>query len=134
MHTLFDFITHVKIVEYLISISFIAGFILFWEFLKPRPFRTLVNTGREDIAYMREAGKENVFRTIGMIVRAPFIGLAYVIAVPFVFAYAIFSAAMGGLLGALGKEAAFGWRPSEAYLAGRKKGKDRGEKKTDEKE
>ncbi|MEJ2684187.1 MAG: hypothetical protein P8Z71_07310 [Candidatus Sulfobium sp.] len=121
-------------VEYLISISFIAGFILFWELLKPRPFRTLVETSRDDIAYIRETGRGNIFRTAGRIVSAPFVGLAYVIAVPFVFAYAIFLAAMGGLLTAVGKEAAFGWRPAESYLAGRKKEKDQGEKKTDEME
>ncbi len=129
MHTLFDFITHVKIAEYLISISFIAGFILFWEFLKPRPFRTLVDTSRDDLAYIRETGRENICRTIGRIASAPFIGLAYIIAVPFVFAYAIFSAAMGGLLSAVGREAAFGWRPAESYLAGRKKDKDQEQKK-----
>lgn len=125
MHTLFDFITHVKIVEYLISISFIAGFILLWELLKPRPFGRLVDAGKEDISYIRETGKESVYRTIGRIVSAPFIGLAYIIAVPFVFAYAIFAALMGGLLAALGKEAAFGWRPAESYLAGRKEEKSR---------
>jgi hypothetical protein len=128
MHTLFDFITHVKIVEYLISISAIAGFILFWEVLKPQPFKTLVKTGKDDIAYIREGGKENAYKTIARIASAPFIGLAYVVALPFVFAYAIFSAAMGGLLTAVGKEAAFGWRPAESYLAGRKKEKAREEK------
>jgi hypothetical protein len=131
MHTLFDFITHVKIVEYLISISAIAGFILFWEVLKPQPFKTLVKTGKDDIAYIREGGKENAYKTIARIASAPFIGLAYVVALPFVFAYAIFSAAMAGLLTAAGKEAAFGWRPAESYLAGRKKKKDREEKKKD---
>jgi hypothetical protein len=128
MHTLFDFITHVKIVEYLISISAIAGFILIWEVLKPQPFKTLVKTGRDDIAYIREGGKQNAYKTMARIASAPFIGLAYVVALPFVFAYAIFSAAMGGLLTAVGKEAAFGWRPAESYLAGRKKEKAREEK------
>jgi hypothetical protein len=131
MHTLFDFITHVKIVEYLISISAIAGFILIWEVLKPQPFKTLVKTGRDDIAYIREGGKQNAYKTIARIASAPFIGLAYVVALPFVFAYAIFSAAMGGLLTAVGKEAAFGWRPAESYLAGRKKEKAREEKEKD---
>jgi hypothetical protein len=131
MHTLFDFITHIKIVEYLVSIMFIAGFMIFWEALKPRPFRTVVNTTKDDIAYIKENGKESVYKTMGRIVSAPFIGLAYVVAVPFVFAYAIFSAVAAGLLNLVGREAAFGWRPSEAYLAGRKK---KEEKKKDDKE
>ena len=127
MHTLFDFITHIKIVEYLISIMFIAGFMIFWEALKPKPFRTVINTSKEDIAYIKEGGKQNMYRTMARIVSAPFIGLAYVVAVPFVFAYAIFSAAAAGLLNLVGREAAFGWRPSEAYLAGRKKKEDKKE-------
>ena len=127
MHTLFDFITHIKIVEYLISIMFIAGFMIFWEALKPKPFRTVINTSKEDIAYIKEGGKQNMYRTMARIVSAPFIGLAYVVAVPFVFAYAIFSAVAAGLLNLVGREAAFGWRPSEAYLAGRKKKEDKKE-------
>jgi hypothetical protein len=131
MHTMFDFITHVKGIEYVLSLTFIAGFLIFWEVLKPRPFRTVVNIGKEDLAYIRETGKENVYKTMGRIVSAPFIGLAYIVSLPFVFAYAIFSALTAGLLNLVGREAAFGWRPSEAYLAGRKK---KEEKKKDEKE
>jgi hypothetical protein len=125
MHTLFDFITHIKIVEYLVSIMFIAGFMIFWEALKPKPFRTVINTSKEDIAYIKENGKQNMLTTMARIVSAPFIGLAYVVAVPFVFAYAIFSAVAAGVLNAVGREAAFGWRPSEAYLAGRKNKEDK---------
>ncbi len=131
MHTMFDFITHVKGIEYVLSLTFIAGFLIFWEMLKPRPFRTVANTSRDDMAYIRETGKDNMYKTMGRIVSAPFIGLAYIVSVPFVFAYAILSVVAAGVLGAVGKEAAFGWRPSEAYLGGRKK-KDE-EKKKDEK-
>ncbi len=55
----------------------------------------------------------------------PFVGLAYVIALPFISIVAI--AAMTGrkLLGAtfdlLGNLVSFGWRPGEAYLGGKKK-------------
>jgi len=132
MHTLFDFITHVKVVEYLIAVSSIAGFILFWEILKPKPFKKVMETGREDLAFMKESGKENIYKTIGKIATAPFVGLAYIIALPVVFAYAMFSAATGGVLAMAGKEAAFGWRPAESYLAGRKKKEE--DKKKDEKE
>jgi hypothetical protein len=134
MHTLFDFITHVKGVEYILSLTFIAGYILYSEVLKPKPFGTVARTGRDDLSYLRETGRKNTYRTIGRIVSAPFIGLAYVVALPFVFAYAIFSAIMGAVLGTIGREAAFGWRPAEAYLTGRKKGKKQEEKTADEKE
>lgn len=131
MHTLFDFITHVKGIEYLISVMSIAGFMLFWEALKPRPFSTVVKTAEEDLAYIKETGKGNMYKTMGRIVSAPFIGLAYIVSLPFIFAYAILSAATSGVLNLVGKEASFGWRPLEAYLAGRKKKeeKKKGEKK-----
>jgi hypothetical protein len=129
MHTLFDFITHVKGVEYILSLMFIAGYILYWESLKPKPFRTVVNTGKEDLGFVRETGRQNIYKTIGRIATAPFVGLAYIVALPFVFAYAVFSAVMVGVLGMIGREAAFGWRPAESYLAGRKKEKKEDEKK-----
>lgn len=131
MHTLFDFITHVKGIEYIFSLTFIAAYIIYWEFLKPRPFSTVAAVGREDMDYVK---KEGVSRTIVKIATAPFVGLAYIISLPFVFAYALFSAIMGGVLGMIGKEAAFGWRPAESYLAGKKKQKKEEEKKKDDKE
>jgi hypothetical protein len=133
MHTLFDFITHVKGVEYILSLMFIAGYILYWESLKPKPFRTVMNTSKEDLGFVRETGRQNIYKTIGRIATAPFVGLAYIVALPFVFAYAVFSAVIGGVLGIIGREAAFGWRPAESYLAGRMKEKKEEEKKEDEK-
>lgn len=129
MNTLFDFLTHVKGIEYIISILFIAGYIIYAEFLKPKPFRTLVESGREDLEFIKRTGFRNTLKTIGKIVAAPFIGLAYVIALPFVFAYAVGTAALSGVLSLAGRSVSFGWRPTEAYLAGKKKK----EKKQDEK-
>ncbi|PKL52579.1 MAG: hypothetical protein CVV37_00580 [Nitrospira bacterium HGW-Nitrospira-1] len=66
---------------------------------------------------------------------APFIGLAYIVALPAVFAYALGSAAVNGMLTLTGKEASFGWRPAESYLSGKKKEKQEGTgTKTDEKQ
>ncbi len=130
MHTLFDFITHIKIVEYIISVSAIAVYMLFWEALKPMPFKTLVTTGKEDIEFLRSSGSENMYKSIGRIVSAPFIGLAYIVALPFGFIFALGQAALQGLSVLTGKEASFGWRPSESYLAG----KEGDVKKKDEKD
>jgi hypothetical protein len=133
MHTLFDFITHIKIVEYLVSITAIGVYMLYWEFLKPKPFKVLVESSREDINHLKESG--NTLKNIGKIVSAPFIGLAYIVALPAVFAYALGSAAVNGMLTLTGKEASFGWRPAESYLAGKKKEKREGTgTKTDEKQ
>ena len=56
MNTLFDFVTHIKGVEYIASLTFIAGFLMLNEVLKPKPFGTMVQTGKEDIKYIKIAG------------------------------------------------------------------------------
>jgi hypothetical protein len=60
---------------------------------------------------------------------APFVGLVYVIALPFVF-IATVAALVGrklaeGIFNLLGNLVSFSWRPDEAYLGGKKKKKDR---------
>jgi hypothetical protein len=124
MNSFYDFLTHVKGVEYIISILCIAGYVLYAEVLKPKPFKTLVETGREDMEFIRQDGYKNTKSAVGKIVAAPFIGLTFVIALPFVFAYAVLSSAVNGVLHLAGKEAGFGWRPLEAYLEGKKRSKD----------
>ena len=118
MHTLYDFVTHIKIVEYLIAISCIAVYMLYWEALKPKPFKSVVTTAKEDLDHIRHTG--GTLRTIGKIAAAPFVGLAYIAILPFSFLYALGAAAFGGLM----PEATFGWNPVRAYLAGRKKRKE----------
>lgn len=55
----------------------------------------------------------------------PFVGLAYVIALPFIAIIAVAAMAGRKLLGAvfdiLGNLVSFSWRPGEAYLGGKKK-------------
>jgi hypothetical protein len=128
MNTLFDFLTHIKGVEYVLAISAIVLYMLYWEVLKPKPFRTMMEKGRDDLGYLRETGYRSTLKTVGKVIAAPFIGLAYIVALPFWFAYALVSAIVGGMISLVGREAVFGWRPTEAYLAGKKKMK----KKDDE--
>jgi hypothetical protein len=118
MHTLYDFVTHIKIVEYLIAISCIALYMLYWEALKPKPFKSVATIAKEDLDHIRETG--GTLKTVGKIAAAPFIGLAYVAILPFGFLFALGSAAVHGLA----PEATFGWSPVRAYLAGRKKRKE----------
>jgi hypothetical protein len=127
MHTLVDFLTRVKGVEYILSVLTITGFILFIEVLKPAPFRSLRKLIGEDVAFLREEGFRSVMKTVGRAVMVPFIGLLYVIALPFLFVYylavelrGMAAERMATALDAVGASAVFGWRPSEAYLAGRK--------------
>lgn len=141
MHTLIDFTTHVKGVEYIISVLAITGYILYAEILKPKPFKTLAKSTGEDLEYLRKTGLRGTLRTVGRIAAAPFIGLAYVIALPFVFAYTLAAELLGmaaeGLekaLGMAGRSASFGWRPMEAYFGGKKeKKKEKAERQAKEK-
>lgn len=121
MNSLFDFITHIKTVEYLMAVGAIALYILYWEVLKTKPFKSLVESGKEDLDYIRNTGYKNTLKTVGKVMAAPFIGLAYIVFLPFTFAHALGSVVIERVLTLAGKEAAFGWRPMEAYLAGRKK-------------
>jgi len=123
MNSLFDFITHIKSVEYLMAIGAIVLYIIYWEALKPKPFKSLVEAGRDDIEHIKKTGYKETLKTVGQVAAAPFVGLAYIIALPFTFAYALASMIANSVLNLLGKEAAFGWRPLEAYLSGRKKRK-----------
>jgi len=126
MYTLVDFITHVKGIEYILSLTAIGGFLLFWEVLKPAPFKTVVATGKDDLNYIEQAGGTgHILRSVGKIAAAPFIGLAYVVALPIGFFAALaigaVNLAMKGAASVAGKSMTFEWRPVEAYLAGRKK-------------
>jgi hypothetical protein len=134
MFTLVDFITHVKGIEYILSITAIAGFLLFWEALKPRPFKTVVETGKDDLGYIEQTGGfKGIMKSVGKIAAAPFIGLAYVVMLPIGF-FAVLgigavNLAMKGIASVAGKSATFEWRPMEAYLAGKKKKDEKAGKK-----
>jgi hypothetical protein len=122
MHTLFDFITHVKGIEYILSILFIGGFLLLWEVLKPKPFATVVSVGKEDIAHMRSTG--GPLQYAGRIAAAPFIGLAYIVMLPVGFFLVMLleavNLAVKGVSTLLGRDISFNWSPLEAYFTGRK--------------
>ena len=81
-HTLFDFTTRVKGIEYLLSLFFIAGYLLFWEALKPKPFGTVIQAAKEDMDHLKTSG--SAWKSVGKLAAAPFIGLAYILALPLV--------------------------------------------------
>jgi hypothetical protein len=122
MNSMFDFITHVKGIEYILSLTFIAGYVLFWEILKPRPFQKVKETGQEDLAYVRQNGMKNTLKLAGKIAAAPFVGLLYVILLPVGLVSALSYAVVAGVAG---KNTSFSWRPAEAYLSGKKKTRKR---------
>lgn len=129
MHTLFDYITHVKTIEYIIAVSAIGLFMLFWEVLKPRPFKSIVDAGKEDLEHIRNTGGfKGALRNVGKIAFAPIIGLAYIVALPFTFVFALGIAVLSGASRVMGISTSFGWRPQEAYLSGQKEEKKSSEK------
>jgi hypothetical protein len=74
----------------------------------------------------RHKVSENVYWSL---LAGPVIGLLYVIALPFI-AIGTVVAMIGkkvleGAAGLAGSLVSFGWRPSEAHLAGKKKGRKR---------
>jgi len=144
MHTLVDFLTRVKGIEYLISVAAITGFILYVEVLKPKPFKALAKHVKDDVDHLRGDGG-SAKRSLARLAAAPFIGLLYVISLPFLF-IGTFAKELAGLAvsafaratGEAGRTVSFGWRPTEAYLGGRKEKKAKkdeaatdGEKKED---
>lgn len=144
MYTLFDFVTQIKAAEYLIAVGAVGVFLVLWEVLKPQPFKSMISTAREDARQIGQSGGyAEVLRTAGHVIAAPFIGLGYIIALPFVFAYAVGSVVVETMLrvthaavGLLGRTAlavghafgellhvspAFHWHPQQAYFLGRRR-------------
>ena len=129
VYTLVDFITHIKGVEYLLSILAIGGFLLLWEILKPSPFRSVLRAGKNDLAYVRQRGYGDLMRDMGKIAAAPFIGLAYLVVLPVGFAAAAVAGGANiiarGFCRMAGKNASFDWKPMEAFFQEKKRGEIR---------
>ena len=62
-----------------------------------------------------------------MLLVGPVLGLLYVVLLPFIgittISTLLIKRIVGGTVSVLGKSLSFGWRPKEAYLAGKKKNK-----------
>jgi hypothetical protein len=119
MNSMFDFITHVKGIEYILSLTFIAGYVLFWEVLKPKPFKKVKETARKTWRMSRERHEEQP-ETGRQDRRCTFVGLLYVILLPAGLVSALSYALVSRVAG---KNTSFSWRPAEAYLSGKKKTK-----------
>ena len=129
MYTLVDFITHIKGVEYIMSIMAIGGFLLFWEVLKPAPFRTLVSTGKQDIEYIKQKGYGDAMKSLGKIAAAPFIGIDYLVMLPIGLAAALMiggtNLMLNGLSSILRENMLFDWRPNGGVLFRKKEERNR---------
>ena len=71
--------------------------------------------------------ENTVGQRVSALVLGPVLGLVYVVCMPFMAIATIITLlagkVMGGMLGLLKDLVSFGWRPSEAYLSGKKRKK-----------
>ena len=71
----------------------------------------------------------------GILLMGPILGLLYAAFLPFIGIAMLVKVVMqkvaGGAFSSARTTASFGWRPSESYLAGKKKGKEKTEDKTE---
>lgn len=120
MNTLFDFVSQNKGIEYLLAIAFIAGYALFIEVLKPKPFAGLLGAIRDDMGHIRAEGRADIGRLMKNLVVLPFVAGAYLMALPFYMAVGFALKAETALSSMVGG-GSMAWRPLESYLTGRAK-------------
>ncbi len=119
MQTLFDYISTVNGIQYILMLAFIVGFILFLELLKPKPFAGLMKIAADDLVFVRKLSPEMRFRSIKRLCTAPIYGLLYIAAIPILFVHGvavIFSRVIAALTWV-------SWSPVRAYFRGARKTK-----------
>jgi hypothetical protein len=116
-----DFVTHVKGIEYILSVSAIICFLAFWEFLKQKPFKTVTDVAKDDLEFIKGIGWKGVVKKIARIASFPFIGLFYILMLPIGFFVTLGIALVNLFVKYIMKDVTFEWNPVEAYFSGRKK-------------
>jgi len=129
MNTLFDFISHVNGLTYVLALASIAGFAVYLELFKARPFAEILESARDDYRFVRELGIAGNKRFVKNAVKAVLLAVMYLVALPFLFLRGLGQAA-GELASAVAQP---GWSPVRAYFTGRNKAK-KAEKKNEEDE
>ena len=119
MHTLFDFISQVNGVQYIIALLSIPGFIIFSEILKTRPFAGLQESVAEDVRFIKEQDKAERRQLVRNAVMAPVYFITYLASVPVLFVQGM-AEPVGRRIGAM---TSVGWSPVRAYFTGRSKPK-----------
>lgn len=85
---------------------------------------------------MTASSEQGISRSaVWSLLMGPILGLIYVIALPFIaigtMVILLGRKVIGGMFNLLGSLVSFGWRPTEAHLAGKKKDKKREHKADD---
>lgn len=130
MNTIFDFVSQTKGMEYLLAIIFLAGYVVFMEVLKPRPFQALAEMLREDMGFMTAPEGRAALKRLAMgALMAPLVVAKYFAMLPLMFALgvalkaeeSVASTFAGGTLA---------WRPIQSYLLGRGRKEQKARKTT----
>lgn len=119
MHTLYDFISEVNAMQYLLAVVSIAGFIIFNEIFKPRPFKGLNKMITEDVGFIKAQGKGNNILLVKNAIVGGSYAILYIIAIPLLFLHGL-SVLMSRLFTSF---TYIGWSPVRAYFAGKKRAK-----------
>jgi len=119
MKTLFDFITHVNGLTYVLAIASIAGFAIYLELFKAKPFAEILESARDDYRFVRELGVAGNKRLLKNAIKAVMLSAMYLVSLPFLFLRGL-AQATGELVSAVAQP---GWSPVRAYFTGRKKAK-----------
>lgn len=119
MNTLFDYVSSVNGIMYLIALGSIAGFAIMWEVFNPKPFSRLASNIAEDLRLIASMPSAEVFAMGKKLVLAPMYFMMYLASMPFLFAMGIL-APIGSRVAGMG---GFEWNPVRAYFRGKKKAK-----------
>ncbi len=117
MHTLFDFISNVNAVQYVIALLSVIGFIIFSEVLKANPFKGLRESVAEDVRFIKTQDRVTRIQFAKNVASAPFYFLSYLAALPVLFVQGMAEPIGRGI----GVMTTGGWSPVRAYFAGRRK-------------
>lgn len=119
MHTLFDFISRVNGMQYIIALCSVTGFAVFMELLSPKPFEGLVKAIAEDARHIRAGGTAKLFALGRNAAVAAGCAAMYFASLPVLFANGMVQN-LGEGIGDLNPT---GWNPVRAYFV--KRGKSR---------
>ena len=119
MHTLFDFISKVNGIQYIIALLSIPGFIVFSEILKAKPFAGLRETVAEDLRFIKDQEKGERRQMVRNTVMAPIYFFTYLASLPVLFVQGM-AEPVGRRIGSM---TSVGWSPVRAYFTGRGKKK-----------
>lgn len=130
MNTLFDFISHVNGLTYILALASIAGFVVFLELFKSKPFAEFLESAMADYRFMKELGLKGHKDLLKKMLKAPFIAVVYLVSLP-----VLFMRGLGQAAGEIASTVAHpGWSPVRAYFTGRNKGKKASEQPDEEPE